>query len=73
MLMEATINGLKILKLQGMIQALESQMKTPDTAALSFEERLGNLVDTELSIRENRKAQIRQKLAKLTHSPSDMY
>lgn len=45
-------------------------MRTPDTAALSFEERLGNLVDTELTSRENRRVQMRLKLAKLTHTPS---
>jgi DNA replication protein DnaC len=70
MLIEPTIDGLKSLKLTGMIKALESQMRTPDAGAFSFEERLGNLVDAEISLRENRRVMGRLKTAKLTHSPS---
>ena len=70
MLIQATIDGLKILKLFGMINALESQMSTPDVNALCFEERLGMMVDNELTTRENRRVQTRLKIAKLTHSNS---
>jgi DNA replication protein DnaC len=70
MLIEPTIDGLKTLKLFGMLKALESQMTTPDATALSFEERLGMLVDTELTSRDNRRVQTRLKLAKLAHTGS---
>lgn len=70
MLIEPTITGLKELKLYGMLKALESQMTTPDAAALSFEERLGMLVDTELTSRDSRRTQMRLKIAKLTHAGS---
>lgn len=68
MLIEPTIEGLKTLKLFGMLKALESQMSAPDTSALCFEERLGLLVDTELTSRDNRRTQTRLKIAKLTHA-----
>ncbi len=70
MLMQPTIDGLKALKLFGMLAALESQLQTPDTKGLSFEERLGLLVDTELTARENRKLQMRLRLAKLPQNGS---
>lgn len=68
MLIEPTLEGLKTLKLHGMLKAVEAQLKTPDANALSFEERLGMLVDTELTTRDNRRVQMRLKLAKLTHA-----
>jgi DNA replication protein DnaC len=68
MLIQPTIDGLKTLKLFGMLKALESQMDLPDVAALCFEERLGMLIDTELTTRANRQTQMRLKLAKLAHS-----
>jgi len=67
MLMQPTIDGLKTLKLFGMLKALESQLAAPDVSALCFEERLGLLVDTELTERDNRRVQTRLKLAKLAH------
>lgn len=67
MLMPPTIDGLKVLKLFGMLQALEAQMAAPDANSLCFEERLGMLVDTELTSRENRRLQARLKVAKLAH------
>jgi len=70
MLIEPTLEGLRILKLTGMLKALESQMSSPDANALSFEERLAMLVDTELTTRDNRRVQMRLKLAKLTHAGS---
>lgn len=67
MLIPPTIDALRTLKLFGMLEALESQLTNPDLTALSFEERLGMLVDTELTARENRKIKNRLKLAKLAH------
>lgn len=68
MLIQPTLDGLKTLKLFGMLKALESQMSAPDSSALCFEERLGLLVDHELTSRDNRKIQTRLKIAKLAHA-----
>jgi DNA replication protein DnaC len=53
MLMQTTLETLRHLKLQGMAQALEEQRETPNTHALSFEERFALLVDRERLSREN--------------------
>jgi len=65
MLMQPTIDGLKTLKLFGMLKALETQMELADAKSLSFEERIGLLVDSELTARNNRRLQARLKNAKL--------
>lgn len=57
-----------MLKLFGMLQALESQMQVPDHKDLSFEDRLGIIVDTEVVFRANKKMQTRLKTAKLAQS-----
>lgn len=48
-----------------MVKALEAQMNMPDIESLSFHERLGLLVDHELSYREDRCLQSRLRKAKL--------
>jgi len=48
-----------------MYQALVEQLQMPDIAALTFEERLGLLVDRELTERENRRLTTRLRQAKL--------
>jgi DNA replication protein DnaC len=53
MLSNPTIETLKSLKLQGMIQALEEQQQTPAIHALSFDERLALIVDRERLYRDN--------------------
>lgn len=68
MLVQSTIDGLSSLKLFGMLKAFESQRESPDVNSLCFEERLGMLVDFELTVRQNRQTQMRLRLAKLTHS-----
>lgn len=68
MLLQPTIDGMKQLKLSGMLKAFENQQSIPDVRTLSFEERIGLLIDAELTSRENKKTQMRLKLAKLTHS-----
>jgi DNA replication protein DnaC len=65
MLNHPTFEKLHILRLSGMYQALVEQMQTPDIAALSFEERLGLLVDRESTERENRRLTTRLRQAKL--------
>lgn len=60
-----TLDNLRELKLFAMLNALEAQMETKEIQALSFEERLGMLVDAQLSARDNTNLQSRLKNAKL--------
>jgi DNA replication protein DnaC len=55
MLIQQTREHLHTLRLTGMLQALEEQLAQPAMAELSFEERLGILVDRETLYRENRR------------------
>jgi DNA replication protein DnaC len=65
MLNHPTFEKLHALRLSGMYQALMEQMQMPEIAALSFEERLGLLVDRESTERENRRLTTRLRQAKL--------
>lgn len=65
MLTHATVDGLYTLNLPAMARGLAEQRERPDYQALSFEERLGLLVDLELQERENRRLQRSLKSAKL--------
>ncbi len=56
MLNTPTLEKLYELNFTGMIKALEEQSKNPEIDALSFEERLGLLVDRELTERDSRAA-----------------
>lgn len=55
MLLQQTLNHLQHLKLIGMADALREQQKQPALHSLSFEERLGLLVDYEVTDRRNRR------------------
>lgn len=55
MLIQQTREHLYTLRLTGLLQALEEQLAQPAMAELSFEERLGILVDREILYRENRR------------------
>jgi DNA replication protein DnaC len=55
MLDNATLEGLHALRLPGMARGLVEQREHPDYDALGFEERLGMLVDRELTERHNRR------------------
>lgn len=68
MLQHPTMEKLHALKLSGMAGALADQLATPDITELSFEERLGLLVDREMTERENRRLSSRLRRAKLRHS-----
>lgn len=68
MLTHPTLDKLHALKLTGMVQALSEQMITPDITALSFEERLGLLVDREMTERDNRRLKTRLHKANLRQS-----
>jgi len=65
MLNHPTIERLVSLKLTGMVRALQEQMHMPEIDSLGFEERLGLLVDRELTERENRRLKDRLSKAKL--------
>jgi DNA replication protein DnaC len=64
-LVSQTIDKLQALSLGGMARALAEQLERPDYAALSFEERLGLLVDREAQDRENRRLARHLKAARL--------
>jgi DNA replication protein DnaC len=65
MLIHPTQEKLRTLKLNGMAKALEEQLNMPDIDDLSFEERLGLLVDREADERENKRLTTRLKKARL--------
>jgi len=68
MLKHPSLDKLHALKLTGMAAALADQSATPDITDLSFEERLGLLVDREMTERDNRGMSSRLRRAKLRHN-----
>jgi DNA replication protein DnaC len=68
MLPHPTLDKLQTLRLTGMLKALAEQLKTPDIDSLSFEERLGLLVDRELTERDDKRLSSRLRQARLKHS-----
>jgi len=65
MLTHPTHERLIALGLTGMAKALDEQRRSPDLDALSFEERLGLLVDREAAERETKRLTARLKFAAL--------
>jgi DNA replication protein DnaC len=65
MLIHPIIDKLRALRLNAMALTLEEQLQMNDIGSLSFEERLGLLVDREASERENRRLKTRLKKARL--------
>ncbi|MGB9113006.1 MAG: IS21-like element helper ATPase IstB [Acidimicrobiales bacterium] len=65
MLQNATIEGLRKLRLPAMAQGVQEQREQPGYQELSFEDRLGLLVDKELCARDNRRLERLLKAAKL--------
>jgi DNA replication protein DnaC len=65
MLAPPTLDKLHAMKLPAMAQAWTEQQQNAELAALSFDERLGLLVDAEWLARENRRLQTALKEAKL--------
>jgi len=63
MLKHPTLEKLHALNLTGMLRALQEQAEMPEYAQLSFEERLGLLVDREVLERQNRRLTTRLKQA----------
>jgi DNA replication protein DnaC len=70
MLNHPTHERLIALGLAGMAKGFEDQRRSRDIAALSFEERLGLLVDREAAERETRRMTMRLKHAALRHNAS---
>lgn len=68
MLNHPTLDKLQTLRLPGMLKALSEQQQMPEINSLGFEERLGLLIDREMTERENRRLGSRLKKAKLRHS-----
>jgi DNA replication protein DnaC len=70
MLIHPIIDKLRTLRLNAMARTLEEQMQMTDIDALSFEERLGLLVDMEATDRENRRLKTRLLKARLRQNAS---
>jgi len=65
MLAHPTHERLIALGLPGMAKAFDDQRRSPDIAALSFEERLGLMVDREAAERDTKRLATRLKFAAL--------
>ena len=65
MLLHPTLDTLQRLRLIGMYNALHEQLQMPESAQLSFEERLGLLLDREASERATRRLRTRLTQARL--------
>lgn len=65
MLTHPLFNQLKTLRCEGMLEAFQEQLNTPDIHRLSFDERFALLVEREYLVRENRKLINRLRQAKL--------
>ena len=65
MMYHPTLDKLQQLKLTGMVHALQEQEAVSDIGAMPFEERLGLMVDRELTERDSRRLQTRLRAAKL--------
>jgi DNA replication protein DnaC len=65
MLVHPILDKLQSLRFFGMLTALEEQLQMPDIDQLSFDERLGLLVDREITERDNRRLKTRLQKAKL--------
>jgi DNA replication protein DnaC len=69
-LTEATVDKMTAMKLSAMADAFRQQQETTQWNALSFEERLGMLIDAEWTSRQQRKLGRRLKAAKLRYPAS---
>lgn len=67
MLTHPTLDQLRVLKLDGMAHALEEQRTQPVCQELTFEDRLGMLVDRERHWRDSRRLDRLLRVAKLKH------
>jgi DNA replication protein DnaC len=70
MLRQETLEKMNTMKLFGMVESFETQLSSSEYAELSFEERVGLMVDTEWTAREQRKLSRRLRGAKLKYPAS---
>ena len=70
MLIEQTLDKMNAMKLSGMAETLKQQLGSAQHVRLSFDERLGLLVDSEWEAREQRKLKTRLRSAKLRYPAS---
>ena len=70
MLRQETLEKMNAMKLFGMVESFEAQLSSSEYAELSFEERVGLMVDTEWTAREQRKLTRRLRGAKLKYPAS---
>jgi DNA replication protein DnaC len=70
MLNQQTVEKMNAMKLSGMVDALKLQLGSAEHTRLSFDERLGLLVDAEWIAREQRKLTKRLRTAKLRYPAS---
>jgi DNA replication protein DnaC len=70
MLAHPIIEKLLALRLFGLARGLEDQQRLPEIDSLTFEERLGLLVDREMTDRENRRLTTRLRQARLRQEAS---
>jgi DNA replication protein DnaC len=70
MLIEQTLEKMNTMKLTGMADALTQQMSSPQNTKLSFDERMGLLIDAEWLAREQKRLKTRLKAAKIRHPAS---
>lgn len=70
MLTQPTLDHMNAMKMFFMVDAFQRQLASTQSSALSFEERLGLLIDAEWSGREQRKLDQRLRTARLRHSAS---
>jgi len=69
MMTQQTIEKLRAMRLSGMAEAYRQQLENPAAGALSFDERLGLLVDQHATWRENRAMMRRLKASRLDAEP----
>lgn len=65
MLLHPTLEKLTTLRFTGMVAALDEQMQMNSLADMSFEERLGILLDREIAVRQTRRMNTRLRKARL--------
>lgn len=65
MLLHPTLEKLTTLRFTGMVAALDEQMQMNSLEDMSFEERLGILLDREMAVRQTRRMNTRLRKAKL--------
>ena len=70
MLTEPTIDKLIAMRLRGMAEAFRQQQESADMHRLSFEERLGLLIDRQWNWRENRALERRLRNGRLQGPPA---